>query len=93
MVAAHGGGLTVMSAGDDLQVVSSLELGFEAVDVSVAESRAYVVGTSQLAEIDLTDVRRPALLRTFNEGGFAVAVVGSRVFVAGGEAGLQIVHR
>jgi hypothetical protein len=100
---AHGGGLSVLRIDADLGIehVTTLDLDLEAVDVVVDGSSAYVVGASprpQLIELDITDVAAPALTRTFDVAGecaapTAVAVVGPRVFVAAGEAGLQVIDR
>jgi hypothetical protein len=102
-LAAHGGGLSVVRGDADLglEVVTSLDLGLEAVDVAVDGDLAYAVGASpspKVVEIDLADPGAPRLGRTFDVGGddaapTAIAIVGSTLFVAAGEAGLQLIPR
>jgi hypothetical protein len=103
VLSAHGGGLSVIRADAELGLaeVATLDLGLEAVDIVVDGELAYATGSSpsaRVVEIDLRDPAAPALGRTFDVGGaeptpFAIAVVGSKLFVAAGDAGLQLLDR
>lgn len=100
---AHGGGLSVLStdASRAISVVTTIDVGIEAVDVTVAGDRAYVVGSSptpRVVEIDVADPAAPSIVRTFDVSGegaapTAVLLIGENLFVAAGEPGLVRITR
>lgn len=101
--AAHGGGLSVLSTNmaRSITLMTTLDVGLEAVDVFVAGDRAYVVGSSpspRVVEVDVSSPAAPQVLRTLDVLGedaapTAVLLVGDTLFVAAGDAGVVRLER
>jgi len=84
-IAAGGSGLQVVSLSADRTtptVTASLSLPGSSYDVFVSGATAYVVGSSNLSVVDITNPAVPVLRGTFNSGNcLGVAVQGSTAFL------------
>lgn len=65
VLVAHGGGLSILSLNDSkLTLLQTLNLGIEAINVSVYKDIAYVIGYKngpQLLKISLSDINNPII--------------------------------
>ncbi len=93
------GGLQVLDTADPANPVALGRyegIALSALDVSVEGERAYIAAGDGLAVLDIADPTTPTGTGTYHANALAgsghdLAVVGSTVYIAAGEAGLQVV--
>jgi hypothetical protein len=93
-VAAGASGLQVVGLSSDRMspvVVGSLALAGNANDIKLLGTTAYVVTSTSLHVIDITNPLVPVLRGTFATGGMGVAVAGTTAYLVGG-GGLVLVN-
>jgi len=97
-VATHVHGLRILDASDPsapVEVGSFTLSGLALEDVQVSGTTAYLAASFHdgLIEVDISDPANPTLLASWDTPGTAwgIDVVGSRVYVADGDAGVETI--